>query len=73
VNIETTYYTLAEQQAWCDRLFSNMNPSQPNVTAVNKYGGWDMSPSNVFFSNGECESDDQPFLLFTFSDYSYSR
>ena len=55
VNIESTYYTLAEQQTWCDQTFSNANPRQPNVTAVNKYGGWDMSPSNVFFSNGECE------------------
>jgi len=32
-----------------------MGPREPNVTAVNKYGGWNMSPSNVFFSNGECE------------------
>lgn len=56
VNIVPTYYTLAEQQSWCDRMFNNMNPRQPNVTAVNKYGGWNMNPSNVFFSNGECES-----------------
>lgn len=55
VNIVSTYYTLAEQQAWCDQMFNNANPRQPNVTTVNKYGGWDMSPSNVFFSNGECE------------------
>lgn len=60
VNIVSTYYTLAEQQDWCNQMLNNTNPRQPNVTAVDKYGGWDMSPSNVFFSNGECES--QPSL-----------
>jgi len=53
VNIVPTYISLAEQQAWCDQMFNNMNPRQPNVTAVDKYGGWNMSPSNIFFSNGE--------------------
>lgn len=55
MNIESTYFSIAEQQEWCDQLFNNQEPSQPNVTAVNKYGGWNMTPSNVFFSNGECE------------------
>ena len=55
LNIESTYYTLTEQQKWCDRTFNGVNPRQPNVTAVNKYGGWNMRPSNVFFTNGECE------------------
>jgi hypothetical protein len=55
VNIVPTYYTLAAQQASCDQMFNNTNPRQPNVTAVDKYGGWNMTPSNVFFSNGECE------------------
>ena len=50
-----TYFTLADQQSWCDQTFNDMNPSQPNVTTVDKYGGWNMNPSNVFFSNGECE------------------
>jgi hypothetical protein len=57
VNIVPIYYdTLAAHQAWCDQTFDDTNPRQPNVTAVNKYGGWNMTPSNVFFSNGECES-----------------
>ena len=56
MNIETTYYSLAEEQASCDQLFARTNRSQPNITAVNKYGGWNMSPSNIFFSNGECWS-----------------
>lgn len=68
VNIETIYDTLASEQAWCDGVLSNMNPRQPNVTTVNKYGGWNMGPSNVFFSNGECESDDQSLSLTTFSE-----
>lgn len=53
VNIEPTYFTVAEQQQWCDSLFNGEDPRQPNVTALNKYGGWNMTPSNVFFSNGE--------------------
>jgi len=53
VNIESTYFSTAEQQEWCNQLFNNEGPPQPNVTAVNKYGGWNMTPSNVFFSNGE--------------------
>jgi len=53
VNIEPTYYTIAEQQLLCDQLFNGEETLQPNVTALNKYGGWNMTPSNVFFSNGE--------------------
>ena len=55
MNIVPTYYTIADQQAWCDQTLGGKNPPQPNVTAVNKYGGWNMTPSNVFFSNGQCE------------------
>ena len=56
VNIESTYNTIAAQQAWCDQTFNNMDPRQPNVTTVDQYGGWNMTPSNVFFSNGQCRS-----------------
>ena len=56
VNIESTYNTIAAQQTWCDQTFNNMDPRQPNVTTVDQYGGWNMSPSNVFFSNGQCRS-----------------
>jgi len=74
VNIESTYYTLGEQQAWCDQVFNNVNPRQPNVTAVNKYGGWNMRPSNVFFSNGECEPlMSSPPLRFAFLTKLVSR
>lgn len=53
VNIVTTYYTVAQEQEWCDQSFSDAGFKQPNVTAINKYGGWNMTPSNVFFSNGQ--------------------
>jgi len=53
VNIVSTYISVADELAWCDQTFNNQNPPQPDVTALNKYGGWNMSPSNVFFSNGE--------------------
>ena len=68
MNIETTYYSLEWQQALCDKQFAHKNPRQPNVKAINQYGGWHMNPSHVFFSNGECQSLISFRSCSTFSD-----
>ncbi|KAL2801918.1 serine carboxypeptidase S28-domain-containing protein [Aspergillus granulosus] len=55
----SNYQTLEYQQLLCNRLFpealkSGILPSEPQVTSLNdKYGGWTIRPSNVFWSTGE--------------------
>lgn len=40
----------------CISYYGNSVADGPNVAPVNKkYGGWDMSPSNVFFTSGELD------------------
>jgi hypothetical protein len=53
LSIETSFLSSDLFQQQCHQTFPNGLPSSPQVNNVNKYGGWDMSPSNVMFSNGE--------------------
>ncbi|KAE8444792.1 hypothetical protein EG329_014252 [Mollisiaceae sp. DMI_Dod_QoI] len=39
---------------FCQRQFSYL-PPQPKVKQILKYGGWNMKPSNVMFTNGEID------------------
>lgn len=54
LSIETSFLSLELFQQQCNQAFPEGLPSSPQVGNVNKYGGWNMSPSNVMFSNGEC-------------------
>ena len=54
-SIETSFLSLEVFQAQCNAAFPVGLPPSPAVDHVNKYGGWNMSPSNVLFTNGECE------------------
>lgn len=56
LSIETSFLSLELIQTQCNEAFPEGLPSSPQVQNVNKYGGWDMRPSNVLFTNGECES-----------------
>ncbi|KAH8429991.1 putative serine peptidase, family S28 [Aspergillus melleus] len=48
------YQTLEYQQWICDRQFPGMIPAHPQADALNaELGGWDIRPSNVYFSGGE--------------------
>ncbi|KAK5945998.1 hypothetical protein PMZ80_000137 [Knufia obscura] len=45
-------------QAGCNATFPTLAengilPPRPNVSAPNKYGGWDMRPSNTLFTSGQ--------------------
>ncbi|ETW78603.1 serine protease [Heterobasidion irregulare TC 32-1] len=53
LSIETSFLSLELFQAECNSTFPEGLPSSPAVEHVNKYGGWDMRPSNVLFTNGE--------------------
>ncbi|KII85736.1 hypothetical protein PLICRDRAFT_178765 [Plicaturopsis crispa FD-325 SS-3] len=52
LSIETSFLSLDYFQAGCNESFKGLPPS-PQVDHVNKYGGWNMTPSNVLFTNGE--------------------
>ncbi|OBZ74058.1 Thymus-specific serine protease [Grifola frondosa] len=53
LSIETSFRSLERFQQECNEAFPNGLPPSPRVSNVNKYGGWNMTPSNVFFTNGE--------------------
>ncbi|KAK0486841.1 peptidase S28 [Armillaria luteobubalina] len=53
LSIETSLLSLDLFQHQCDETFPDSLPSWPEVGNINKYGGWDMNPSNVMFANGE--------------------
>lgn len=55
LSIETSFLSLDLFQEQCNQTFGEGLPASPQVQNVNKYGGWNMNPSNVMFSNGECE------------------
>ncbi|CDO68396.1 hypothetical protein BN946_scf184815.g43 [Trametes cinnabarina] len=52
-SIETSFRSLELFQAECNSAFPRGLPPSPAVQNVNKYGGWNMTPSNVLFTNGE--------------------
>ena len=51
--IESRYISLSYFQQGCNDTFPGLLPSSPNVSAPNRYGGWNMQPSNVMWSSGE--------------------
>ncbi|TBU61392.1 serine carboxypeptidase S28-domain-containing protein [Dichomitus squalens] len=53
LSIETSFRSLELYQEQCNMAFPQGLPSAPAVEHVNKYGGWNMTPSNVLFTNGE--------------------
>ncbi|KAH9852169.1 serine carboxypeptidase S28-domain-containing protein [Lenzites betulinus] len=53
LSIETSFQSLELFQEQCNTAFPGGLPPAPAVEKVNKYGGWNMSPSNVLFTNGE--------------------
>lgn len=53
LSIETSFLSLELFQRQCNETFP-WGPASPQVEHVNKYGGWNMTPSNVLFTNGEC-------------------
>lgn len=55
LSIETSFLSLDLFQAQCNETFPEGLPTSPAVGNVNKYGGWNMTPSNVLFTNGECK------------------
>ncbi|KAJ7695072.1 serine carboxypeptidase S28-domain-containing protein [Mycena rosella] len=52
LSIETSFLSLELFQQQCNETFPDLPPS-PQVQLVNKYGGWNMTPSNILFTNGE--------------------
>ena len=55
LSIETSFRSLDRFQAECNATFWPTLPPSPQVEHVVKYGGWNMTPSNVLFTNGECK------------------
>jgi hypothetical protein len=53
-NIFSTFVDVEQIQKDCDNTFPGMLPSAPKIEDINKFDGWNMNPSRVFFSNGEC-------------------
>ncbi|KAI0352085.1 peptidase S28 [Trametes cingulata] len=53
LSIETSFRSLERFQEECNAAFPGSLPPSPAVEKVNKYGGWNMTPSNVLFTNGE--------------------
>lgn len=51
--IESRFISLQNFQSQCDETFTEGLPSSPNVSEPNKYGGWNINPSNTMFSSGE--------------------
>lgn len=56
LSIETSFRSLERFQQQCNSAFPTKLPPAPQVEHINKYGGWLMNVSNVFFTNGECTS-----------------
>lgn len=55
LSIETAFLSLSYFQSQCNNTFPfpDILPASPAVQKVNKYGGWNMNPPNVFWTNGE--------------------
>lgn len=59
-NIQSLYQTLESFQTECNGYFPWLKA--PTVDKINKaYGGWDMNPTHVMFTNGECTYYSPPF------------
>ena len=51
--IESEFLSLEVFQNSCNQTFPEGLPPTPNIAASNKYGGWNINPSNTMFSSGE--------------------
>jgi len=51
--IESRFISLENFQEGCNEAFPVGLPPSPNVDEPNKYGGWNINPSNIMFSSGE--------------------
>ncbi|KAK5123862.1 hypothetical protein LTR85_002058 [Meristemomyces frigidus] len=51
--IESRFISLEYFQANCNATFPVGLPPSPNVRQPNKYGGWNINPSNIMFTSGE--------------------
>ena len=54
LSIETAFLSLDLFQNQCNEAFPDGLPPSPAVDHINKYGDWNMTPSNILFTNGEC-------------------
>ncbi|KAF7356875.1 Peptidase S28 [Mycena venus] len=52
LSIETSFLSLELFQQQCSETFPDLQ-GPPQVQLINKYGGWDMKPSNILWTNGE--------------------
>ena len=54
-SIQSQFLSLDAQQQTClDSFPEGAVPPKPNVDALLKaYGGWDMNPTHVYFTNGQ--------------------
>ncbi|KAL8744586.1 MAG: hypothetical protein Q9190_003179 [Brigantiaea leucoxantha] len=51
--IVSRFQSLDYLQEQCNQAFPFLQTAAPNVAGPNKYGGWNMNPSNTMFTNGE--------------------
>jgi hypothetical protein len=52
-SIISKFVSVNQTQQACNGNYPGV-PSSPAIDHINKYGGWNMTPSRTFFSNGEC-------------------
>jgi hypothetical protein len=53
-SIISKFVSIEERKKSVELYYPNVNfPSEPAIDHLNKYGGWKMNPSRVFWSNGE--------------------
>jgi hypothetical protein len=53
-SIVSKLMSVNQTQQSCNTNYPGV-PSSPAVDHINKYGGWNMTPSRTFFSSGECK------------------
>ncbi|MCJ1401788.1 hypothetical protein MMC11_005005 [Xylographa trunciseda] len=51
-NLVSRFYDVPGTEAHMCQSLLPYAPARPNIAAFLKYGGWDMTPSNVMFTNG---------------------
>jgi hypothetical protein len=62
-SIQSAFVNTAASQAECDQYLKKLTLKPidaPQISQVLKYKGWDMHPTQVFFSDGECGSQGSP-------------
>jgi hypothetical protein len=54
-NIQSTFIDVEAVQRLCSKRFPGIVTALPKVDVPNRYGGWNINPSRVFFTDGERE------------------